>query len=177
MEEKGIHYRVGGNLTHCGCECLPGGKDIEYIVIEKIEYLAEVKINGRTEKNMWVATFAKNPYTQLPMALNSTNRKRLAKLFPDCNGYINLLKNIPVRLTREKCRDISDGGETWGLRISKTPAKKTAATDKTPLTKDNKIVWDQAVNYVKAGNSLSQIKTKYDISPEVEEQLMKEAQA
>lgn len=44
MEEKGIHYRIGGNLTHCGCECLPGGKDIEYIVIEKIDYVAETRL-------------------------------------------------------------------------------------------------------------------------------------
>lgn len=173
MEEKGIHYRVGGNLTHCGCECLPGGKDIEYIVIEKIDYVAEAKINGRTEQNIWIATFAKNPYTNLPMVLNSTNRKRLAKLYPDCDGYINLLKKIPVRLTREKCRDIQDGGETWGLRISRTPAKKPS---KQALTPENKAVWDQAVNYIKAGNSLAKIKEKYDISPEMETQLLKEAQ-
>lgn len=174
MEEKGIHYRIGGNLTHCGCECLPGGKDIEYIIIEKIDYVSETKINGRTEQNVWIATFAKNPYTKLPMVLNSTNRKRLAKLYPDCDGYINLLKDVPVRLTREKCRDIQDGGETWGLRISRTPAKKPS---KQPLTKENKLIWDQAVNFIKSGNSLAKIKEKYDISQEVETQLIKEAQA
>lgn len=174
MEEKGIHYRIGGNLTHCGCECLPSGKDIEYIVIEKIDYVDETKINGRTERNVWIATFEKNPYTKLPMVLNSTNRKRLAKLYPDCDGYINLLKNIPVRLTREKCRDIQDGGETWGLRISRTPATKPS---KQPLTPDNKVLWDQAVNFIKSGNSLAKIKEKYDIPQETEVQLIKEAQA
>lgn len=118
-QEQGIHYRTGGKLTHCGCECLPGGRDIQYIVIERIEYKDSEEIGGRRESNIWVAHFAPNPYTKLPMVLNATNRKRLAKLYPDCNGYINLLKNIPVRLTKEKCRDAQDGGDTWGLRISK----------------------------------------------------------
>lgn len=123
MEEKGIHYRVGGKLTHCGCEVLPNGQDIERIVIERIEYKETEKINGRVETNVWVAHFAPdNGYTSLPFVLNSTNRKRIAKLYPDCNGYINLLKNVPVRLTRERCRDVQDGGDTWGLRISKEPA-------------------------------------------------------
>lgn len=118
-QEQGIHYRTGGKLTHCGCECLPGGRDIQYIIIERIEYKETEEIAGRRESNIWVAHFAPNPYTKLPMVLNATNRKRLAKLYPDCNGYINLLKNIPVRLTKEKCRDAQDGGDTWGLRISK----------------------------------------------------------
>ena len=113
---------------------LPQGKDIEYIVIERIEYKEREEVNGRIEKGVWVAYFAPNPYTKLPMILNSTNRKRIAKRFPECNDYIDTLKNIAVRLTREKTRDVQDGGETWGLRISKQPAKLPEPPKKEVLT-------------------------------------------
>ena len=37
-EEKGIHWRTTAKALHCGVEMLPDGKDIDYIVIEHIEY-------------------------------------------------------------------------------------------------------------------------------------------
>lgn len=177
------HYRKAGNITHCGAEILPDGKDILYIVIERIEFCEKVNIGGRNESNQFIAHFAPNPYTKLPMVLNRTNQGTLMKLFPEIGTDIDKIKNKAVRLTSEKARNIAMDMYLPALRISKIPANpkdapgaKEAAA-KTPLTKENKIVWDQAVNYIKAGNSLTQIKTKYDISPEVEEQLMKEAQA
>lgn len=168
MAEKGIHYRTGGNLTHAGCEMLPDGKDIEYIVIERIEYKAEEKVNGRKELGVWLAHFAPNPYTNLPMILNSTNRKRIDKLFKECNGYINLLKNIPVRLTRELCRDVQDGGETYGLRISKLPATKPKKTILT-ATHSN---WGKCVDWLKGGGDLESLKAKYEISADIEKALV-----
>lgn len=122
--QENIHYRVGGRLTHCGVECLPNGNDIPRIIIERIEYKEKEVINGRTEEGVWIAHFAKNPYTNLPFILNATNRKRLIKQFPECDGYPARLKNVAVRLTKEKCRDVQDGGDTWGLRISKIPAEE-----------------------------------------------------
>lgn len=199
-QEQGIHYRTGGKLTHCGCECLPGGRDIPYIVIERIEYKDSEEIGGRRESNIWVAHFAPNPYTKLPMVLNATNRKRLAKLYPDCNGYINLLKNIPVRLTKEKCRDAQDGGETWGLRISKmrptapqqgaaeirqqyqqgiapapAPAPAPAQAKQTLELTDDAMV-SQAITYLKNGGDIETIKKKYNLSAETEKELLKRAQ-
>ena len=197
-QEQGIHYRTGGKLTHCGCECLPGGRDIQYIVIERIEYKETEEIGGRRENNIWIAYFAPNPYTKLPMVLNATNRKRLAKLYPDCNGYINLLKNIPVRLTKEKCRDAQDGGETWGLRISKmkptapqqgtaeirqqyqqgpasAPAPAPAQTKQTLELTDDAMV-SQAITYLKNGGDIENIKKKYNLSAETEKELLKRAQ-
>lgn len=197
-QEQGIHYRTGGKLTHCGCECLPGGRDIQYIVIERIEYKETEEIGGRRENNIWIAHFAPNPYTKLPMVLNATNRKRIAKLYPDCNGYINLLKNIPVRLTKEKCRDAQDGGDTWGLRISKmrptaprqgaaeirqqyeqglVPAPTTApvqAKQTLELTDDAMV--SQAITYLKNGGDIENIKKKYNLSAETEKELLKRAQ-
>lgn len=130
QNQENIHYRTGGRLTHCGVECLPNGADIERIVIERIEYKEQESINGRVEQGVWIAYFAKNPYTTLPFILNATNRKRLVKQFPECDGYPARLKNIAVRLTKERCRDVQDGGETWGLRISKTPASEEKAPKK-----------------------------------------------
>ena len=197
-QEQGIHYRTGGKLTHCGCECLPGGRDIQYIVIERIEYKETEEIGGRRENNIWIAHFAPNPYTKLPMVLNATNRKRIAKLYPDCNGYINLLKNIPVRLTKEKCRDAQDGGDTWGLRISKmrptvpqqgaaeirqqyqqgpasAPAPAPARAKQTLELTDDAMV-SQAITYLKNGGDIETIKKKYNLSAETEKELLKRAQ-
>lgn len=197
-QEQGIHYRTGGKLTHCGCECLPGGRDIQYIVIERIEYKETEEIGGRREHNIWIAHFAPNPYTKLPMLLNATNRKRIAKLYPDCNGYINLLKNIPVRLTKEKCRDAQDGGDTWGLRISKmrptapqqgaaeirqqcqqgpapAPAPAPAQAKQTLELTDDAMV-SQAITYLKNGGDIENIKKKYNLSAETEKELLKRAQ-
>lgn len=133
--QRDIHYRVGGKLTHCGVECLPHGKDIERIIIARIEYKDSEKINGREEKGVWVAHFAQNPYTNLPFILNSTNRKRLVKLYPDCEGYLARLENVAVRLTKEETRDVQDGGTTWGLRISKIPAAEASSQPEKQQTK------------------------------------------
>lgn len=159
-DQRNIHYRKGGKLTHCGVECLPDGKDIERIIIARIEYKESEMINGRTENGVWVAHFAQNPYTNLPMLLNATNRKRLVKLFPECDGYPARLENVPVRLTREKTRDVNDGGETWGLRISKIPAaeepqKKVVTEDKVQAVVD----WAK-----KNGLTIEQIADKYDFA-------------
>ena len=177
MEEvKGTHWRTGGKLSHAGCEMLPQGKDIEYIVIERIEFKEREEVSGRIEKGVWVAHFAPNPYTKLPMILNSTNRKRIAKRFPECNDYIDTLKNIAVRLTREKTRDAQDGGETWGLRISKSAPTLPQAPKKEILTAQH-AKWVNCVEWIAGGNDIASLRARYDISKEVEEQLNKESQA
>ena len=102
QSQENIHYRTGGKLTHCGVECLPNGADIERIVIERIEYKDSESIYGRIENGVWIAHFAPNPYTNLPFILNATNRKRLVKQFPECDGYPARLKNVAVRLTKER---------------------------------------------------------------------------
>ena len=163
-DQRNIHYRVGGKLTHCGVECLPQGKDIERIIIARIEYKESEMINGRTENGVWVAHFAQNPYTNLPLILNATNRKRLVKLFPECDGYLARLENVPVRLTREKTRDVQDGGETWGLRISKIPAAEAPAA---PAPAKKKVITEDKVQAVvdwalKEGLGIEDIAKKYD---------------
>ena len=163
--QENIHYRVGGRLTHCGVECLPEGKDIPRIIIERIEYKESEMINGRSEYGVWVAHFAQNPYTSLPFILNATNRKRLIKQFPECDGYPARLKNVAVRLTKEKCRDVQDGGETWGLRISKLPADPEAAPAKRKVITEDKI--QAVVDWAKKGGvAFEQIERDYDFASE-----------
>ena len=163
QDQKSIHYRVGGKLTHAGVEMLPGGKDIERIIIARIEYKESEMINGRTENGVWVAHFAQNPYTTLPLILNATNRKRLVKLFPDCDGYIARLENVPVRLTKEKTRDVQDGGETWGLRISKIPASPEAAPAKKKVITADKV--DVIIEWAKnQGYGIDNVAKMYDFA-------------
>ncbi len=180
MAEKGIHYRTGGKLSHSGCEILPEGKDIEYIVIEKVEFKETEEIAGRKETGVWIATFAPNPYTKLPMVLNSTNRKRLSKLAN--NEYINLIKNFPVRLCKEACKDAQDGGMTVGLRISKIPAtrptttKSPVATETVakPAAPQKKVLDDSNFESAKVfleNNPMEELEKYYSISDEMKQRL------
>lgn len=170
QSQENIHYRTGGKLTHCGVECLPNGADIPRIIIESIEFKDREMINGRSEEGVWVAHFAPNPYTKLPLILNSTNRKRIVKLYPECDGYLARLHNIAVRLTKEKCRDVQDGGETWGLRISKQPADAETAPQLKPLTEDRipaAVKWMQ-----ENGKGIEDVKKIYTLTPDIEEKLI-----
>lgn len=171
--EKGIYYRQGGKLTHASCEMLPNGNDIGRIIIKSIEFKDSESINGRVESGVWLAHFDKNPYTTLPMLLNATNRKRIAKQFWDtpvadgtaCEGRINLLKDIPVRLTKELTRDVQDGGQTYGLRISKIPADAEAKPQRKVLPMDKV---EAVVAWAKEkGFGFDKIAGKYEMDAEV----------
>ena len=171
MSKEGVYYRMAGKITHAGCECLPGPRfEIERIVISHIDFKESIQVNGQKKENVFEAIFAPNPYTNLPFLLNSTNAKRIAKMFWDtpvqdgtpCEGRINLLENIPVRLCRELTRDPSDGGQVYGLRISKIPAaaEAPAPAAKKVITADKV---ETIVNWAKKnGFSIDQVAEKYD---------------
>ena len=125
--EQGVYYRRGSKSDFASVDMLPEGKDIPRIVIEKITFHERISINGRKETEIFTAKFAPNPWTDKEMVLNSTNKTRIAKAHwndkvedgTPCEGRINLLKNIAVRLTKEEARDVQNGGTTYGLRISR----------------------------------------------------------
>lgn len=125
--EEGIYYKRGSKSDFAAVDMLPGGADIPRIVIEKITFHENITINGRKETEIFTAKFAENPWCNKEMVLNSTNKARIAKqhwndIVEDgtaCEGRINLLKNIAVRLTKEEARDVQNGGTTFGLRISR----------------------------------------------------------
>ena len=167
MENQGVHWRMGGKLTNCGCEILPNGNDILYIIIAKIEYKNDHIINGRKEHGVWVATFANNEYTKLPMILNATNRKRLVKMYQ--TEYLEKLENIAVRLTREKTRDVQDGGETWGLRIHKDKPKPPAL----PTLTNKSEQWESVkAAFIDKKADMTYIKSRFKLSQETENELL-----
>lgn len=170
MEEKKRHYREGGKLTHAGVEMLHNGSDVE-VIIDRIEFCETHEISGRKENNVWVCYFHKNPYTTLPIVLNSTNRKRLSKLAK--TNYLEEVKNFPVRMTAEMTRDVQDGGQILGLRISKIPAKLKYE----PLKLETLVVgsenFEKCRTALKNGYTIEQMKAKYEISKEVEKELLK----
>ena len=123
QNQENIHYRATSKATHSGVEVLKGEREIPRVVIERIEYVENITINGRTEKCAFVAHFQPgNGFAELPMIINQTNAKRLTKLYPECEGYLARLKNVAVRLTAESCKDPNGGGQTLGLRFSQIPA-------------------------------------------------------
>lgn len=169
--QLGTYYRKAGNHDYCGCEILPPPKyEIERIVIDHVSFFDEIRINGQKKQNTFVAYFAPNPYTNLPFCLNSGNSKRLAKrtwsvIVEDgleCQGRIDLLHNIPVRLCRELTRDPSDGGQVYGLRISQLdPAPETAAPAAKKVITEDKI--QVTVDWAKKnGKTLDDIAAMYD---------------
>ena len=177
MEKKGVYYRMAGKITHAGCECLPAPNfEIERIIISHIDFKDSIKVNGQTKERVFEAFFAPNPYTDLPLLLNSTNAKRIAKQFWDtkvadgtpCEGRINLLENIPVRLCRELTRDPSDGGQVYGLRISQVPAAEEAAPATRKQLPADKV--DVVVKWaLERGLALEEVEKKYEMSDEVRE--------
>lgn len=164
MEQTDIHFRTGGNITHAGIEVLPSGKDIEYIVLESIEFKESEQINGRKQAGVWIGHFAPNPYTSLPWVINSTNRRRLAKLFPECEGYLARLHNVAIRLTKEKTRDPQEGGECFGLRVSLIPAKQPEAPKRKSI-QENQV--QTIVDWAKKnGKTIDDIAALYDFDSE-----------
>lgn len=176
-EQIGNYYRKTGIHDYCGCEILPPPKyEIERIVIDHITFHEEIKINGQQKKNAFVAYFARNPYTGLPFCLNSGNAKRLAKMTwtnivedgTECQGRIDLLHNIPVRLCRELTRDPSDGGQVYGLRVSKlppAPAPSSQAPAQKKVIQENQI--QTIVDWAKKnGKSIDDIAALYDFASE-----------
>lgn len=169
MEEK-KHFSLGGNLSHSGVGVLPSGNDIDYIVIDHIEWRVDEVVNG-VKKDTFVAYFAPNPYTSLPFVLNKENKSRLLKAAKKGEWDLLEIKNLPVRLTHENTKL----GE--GLRISKLPPKMppttATAVTVTPVTKptitdDN---FAKAQKFLETG-TMDALKGFYEVSEEMEKKLL-----
>jgi hypothetical protein len=133
-----------------------------------------VVINGERQDN-WICTFKPNPYFKLPMVINITNRKRVARFLG--KPYVELTKDMPVILTQEMDKAFG-GGRAMALRIGKVQPK-TAATKKPSLTPSSSN-WSQIVKWVAEGIDFSDkekseeallkkynsVSDKYDISVE-----------
>lgn len=151
------HYRYSGKLSHVGCECLPNGRDI-VVTIERISFVDNEVINGEKQAS-WVCYFKPNNYFKLPMVLNSTNRKRLAKLAG--TPYLETVVGLTVTLTQEMDKAIG-GGKDLALRISniKPPQVTSAVTERKPLslTSPN---YSQLVEWLKDKGTLAGLLSGY----------------
>lgn len=159
------HYRYGGNLSHIGCEVLPSGKEIT-VVIDRVAWVEKEQINGET-KPAWIAYFKPNPYFTLPMVLNATNKRRLARL--SGTPYLETVKNLPVTLCQEMDRVY--GGKKddkdWALRISRVPPKVNAQGQVTKIKLDPSCAnWASIIKWVQDGGDIESVWKKYDVSEE-----------
>lgn len=192
--EEGIYYKRGSKSDFASVDMLPNGKDIPRIVIESITFHEKISINGRKETEIFTAKFAPNPWCNKEFVLNATNKARIAKAHWNdrvedgsiCEGRINLLKNIAVRLTKEEARDVQLGGTTFGLRISKIEpaseqemakwmvdngyapqpqqkAKKDITEDKIPAV----VAWMQ-----EKGKTLADVENLFNMSEDVKAKLV-----
>lgn len=167
MAVERIHYKTGGKIEYSGVEVLPDGKDIE-VIITKVEFAKNIDVQGKKKENVWLAHFAPNEYAKLPMIINSTNRKRLAKLAKQ--AYINLIIEFPVYITQEEARDPSTGDMVMGLRISKIPHK---LLETKPFLSSSHPAWKDCVKYVAGDKAkVADIRKKYFVFEDVEEELV-----
>ena len=183
MEQIGTYYKRGSKSDFAAVDMLPGGKDIPRIVITKITFHEQITINGRKETEIFTATFAPNPWCNKDFVLNSTNKARIAKahwndIVEDgtaCEGRIDLLKNIAVRLTKEEARDVQNGGTTFGLRISKMGPASEAEMQKwmvdNGFAQPKKVITDDKVSVIlewanKNGLTIDDIAKQYDFASE-----------
>ena len=164
MSEQLKHYRYGGNITHIGVEALPSGKDIT-VTIERIAYVNNELINGK-KQDAWICWFKKNSYFTLPMVLNSTNRKRLAKLAG--TDYLETVKDLNVILTKEMDRIPGESEKDWCLRISKI--KPTNTKQKLDATSSNFAVIKKWLK--EQGGTVEGLKAKYEVSEETVKKLL-----
>ena len=175
MGEELKHWRMGSKITHSGVEVLPQGKPID-ITISRIEWKDQEEVGG-SKKDGFVAY---SNELKLPIFLNSTNKKRLVKMFN--TEYLETLKNIRVTLCAEKTRDPQDGGDTMGLRISKIKPSQSVKSQTgkgetviKPALEQGSEKWDAIVGWLleKPENTVAGIEVRYQITDDTREVLKK----
>lgn len=170
--EEGIFYKRGSQSDYIGVEVLGDSGVIPRVVIEKITFHENLKIQGKNEKERWTCKFQG---IEKEMLLNATCRKRLAKRFWDtpvadgtpCHGRINLLSGLglAVRLDSEPCRDPSDGTMTVGLRISLLDPAPAPQPAQKKVIQENQV--QTIVDWArKNGKTIDDISALYDFASE-----------
>ena len=170
--EEGIFYKRGSQSDYIGVEVLGDSGVIPRVVIEKITFHENLKIQGKNEKERWTCKFHG---IDKEMLLNATCRKRLAKRFWDtpvadgtlCHGRINLLSGLglAVRLDSEPCRDPSDGTMTVGLRISLLDPAPASQAAQRKVIQENQV--QTIVDWAKKnGKTIDDIAALYDFASE-----------
>ena len=161
MENK-IHWKKVFDSDYLGACDLEDGKDLK-ATIQSVE-VRRIKNTSGTEEERNVAIFSDKAVK--PMILNVTNCKILKKFAG--SPYIQDWKNLSVLIYIKK--DVKAFGDiTEGLRIRDyQPKGRESLTPKHQA-------WTNAVEFVKGGKSIDDIKKKYDLTEANEKKLLSEA--
>ena len=162
METK-THWKKVFNSDYLGVCDLDDGKDLKAIIKRVI--VKKVKDPQGKEQERNVAEFTDSKIK--PMILNVTNCK-LVKKFAG-STYINDWNNVSILIYAKG--DIKAFGElTEGLRIR--PTQPVINKTKTPLTAEK---YDSAVNFLKQGKTIDDLKAHYSFDKETETKLIKDS--
>lgn len=135
------------------------------LTIEKVVYKECVTASGKKFCN--VAYFKEQGIK--PMILNVGNSK-IVKKFSGNKVHLEEWINIKIRVyVDSKVKFGSDTVE--GLRIRETQPQNTKPT----LTKENTIVYTNAVNYYKENKHFASIEERYELSEQIKEQIKTDA--
>lgn len=159
------HWKKTIDKDWIGTYVLPEGNPID-VILSHVKY-EEVKIKGSEEWHR-VAYFSKNEHFDKPMLLNPTNCLRIEKHTgtPYIEDWSSL--NMKVTLCQEMDKAFG-GGKDWALRISKVLPKNTNQLAK--LTDDK---FNSAVEFLKGGKTITDLKKFYSITKDQETKLKSE---
>ena len=170
MDEKKTHYRRVFKSDHLGVadleDFLESGSNLVF-TIDHVNQEYDVMVAGR-KGNFNIAYFKEGIK---PLVLNATNSKTM-KNFAKGSAFVEDWKGIIVRLYIDY--NVRLMNETvGGVRISPDAPQVQNAE----LIKKNKMQWKNAKDaYLRDGN-LDAVRKKLTVSPELEKELIKEANA
>ena len=161
METK-THWRKAFKSDYLS-SCDVDGKDLT-LTIEKVVYNQCTTQSGKKFCN--VAMFKEREYK--PMILNVVNSKVIKK-FTGNKVHIEEWKDIKVQIYVDA--KVRFGSETVeGLRIR--PTQPTTNTKKTQLTEEK---YKQAVEFLKGGKTIDDLKAHYSFDKVMEDRLIKDS--
>ncbi len=155
-ENNLTHWRKLVNTAYIGAYSMPTDGSNIILTIKNVVREAVTGEGGKKEE-CTVAYFQED---SKPMILNRTNCKAIAAAYK--TPYIEEWSGLKVEITVANVKVAGDVVEALRIlpKVPTKPQKIVMVVDSEPFNK--------AVAYVKAGNSLANVKDKYDISPEVE---------
>ena len=159
METK-THWKKLENPDYIGAYSLESGKDLT-VTIEKV--VREIVIGTGGKKEECTIAHLKG---QKPFILNRTNMKMIQKIYE--TPYIEEWANKKLTLYVAKIKAFGeDNVECLRVRSVKPPLPK--------LVKSNKKDWDNCINALKNEYTIVQLKARFEITKEIELQLISDA--
>lgn len=152
------HWKKQFNYDYLGSYSLPEGKDV-ILTLKNTRKKEVIGQNGKKEE-CFVCDFAEQGAADWikPMILNRTNCKTIAKLYG--TPYIEDWAGKQVQIGIDRVSAFGDTTDALRIRNIKPEAhRKAELLPETPQ-------WNQAVEYLKKGNTIEKIEKKYALSEE-----------